>query len=171
MKKSVRLLVLAVLAMILLSVSAAALADDITAYIPGRVSRLDLPGYENAVYDEYQYKGDAFRTGQDGAKTADAKPAKPKAKPQSKPKAQPAPQESKPVAKRPTQAPVKANASTKPAGREGTMQAPTATSELVVRPAWCWRSSRWVPITIPAMRAVASRKMKILSGITLSLII
>ena len=69
MKKSARLLVLAVLAMILLSVSAAALADDITAYIPGRVSRLDLPGYENAVYDEYQYKGDAFRTGQDGAKT------------------------------------------------------------------------------------------------------
>ena len=66
-------------------------------------------------------------SGQDGAKTADAKPAKPKARPQSKPKAQPAPQESKPVAKRPTQAPVKANASTKPAGREGTMQAPTAT--------------------------------------------
>ena len=69
MKKSARLLVLAVFAMILLSVSAAALADDITAYIPSRVSRLDLPDYENAVYDEYQYMGDPFRTGQDGAKT------------------------------------------------------------------------------------------------------
>ena len=66
-------------------------------------------------------------SGQDGARTADARPAKPQAKPKAKPKAQQAPQEPRPAAKTPTQAPLKASASTRPAGREGTRQAPTAT--------------------------------------------
>ena len=69
MKKTERLLVLAIIAAALLSVSAAALAEDITVFIPNRVGKLQLPDYENAVYDEYQYQGDPFRTGQDGAKT------------------------------------------------------------------------------------------------------
>ena len=69
MKKSARILVLALFAAILLSLSAAALAEDITVYIPNRVSKLNLPGYENATYDEYQYQGDPFLTGQNGGKT------------------------------------------------------------------------------------------------------
>ena len=69
MKKTARILVPALFAAILLSLSAAALAEDITAYIPNRVGKLNLPGYENATYDEYQYQGDPFLTGQEGGKT------------------------------------------------------------------------------------------------------
>ena len=42
------------------SCPAAALAEDITVFIPNRVGKLQLPDYENAVYDEYQYQGDPF---------------------------------------------------------------------------------------------------------------
>ena len=70
MKKTVRILALALIAVSLLSVSAAALAaEDVTVYIPGKIAKLRLPGYENAVYDEYTYDGDPFQTGQEGGKT------------------------------------------------------------------------------------------------------
>ena len=69
MKKTVRILALALMATILLSLSAAALAEDITAYIPNKVEKLKLPGYENATYNEYTYDGDPFQTGQEGGKT------------------------------------------------------------------------------------------------------
>ncbi len=69
MKKMIRILTLALVAVALLSLSAAALAEDLTAYIPNRVGKLQLPGYENATYDEYTYDGDPFRTGQEGGKT------------------------------------------------------------------------------------------------------
>ena len=69
MKKVMRILAVALLAATLLSLSAAALAEDLTAYIPNRVAKLQLPDYENARYDEYTYDGDPFKTGQEGGKT------------------------------------------------------------------------------------------------------
>lgn len=69
MKKTMRILALALVAVSLLSLSAAAFADEVTAYIPNRVVKLQLPDYENAVYDEFSYEGDPFLTGQDGGRT------------------------------------------------------------------------------------------------------
>ena len=60
---------MALIAITLLSLSAAALAEDLTAYIPNKVAKLQLPDYNNARYDEYTYDGDPFRTGQEGGKT------------------------------------------------------------------------------------------------------
>ena len=69
MKKKTRFLASLMIAVILMSLSVAAMAESISAYIPSKVKRLQLPGYENARYDEYTYDGDPFQTGQDGGKT------------------------------------------------------------------------------------------------------
>ena len=69
MKKTARILALGLIVVTLLSLSVAALAENLTVYIPNRVVKLDLPGYENARYDEYTYDGDPFRTGQEGGET------------------------------------------------------------------------------------------------------
>ena len=70
MKKNVRLLALLLVAVSVLSVSTAALgAEEVTCYIPNRVERLALPDYSEAIADECNYKGDPFRTGQEGGDT------------------------------------------------------------------------------------------------------
>ena len=69
MKKTIRIMIMALIAVTLLSLSAVALADGISAFIPGKVAKLDLPDYENAQYDEFTYDGDPFRTGQEGGRT------------------------------------------------------------------------------------------------------
>ena len=69
MKKMTRALAMGIIALILLSLSAAAFAEEVTAYIPNKVVNLQLPDYENAKYGEYTYDGDPFRTGQEGGRT------------------------------------------------------------------------------------------------------
>lgn len=69
MKKTVRMVAVTILAIALLSIAAASLAENITVYIPNKVEKLQLPDYENAKYDEYTYDGDPFRTGQEGGRT------------------------------------------------------------------------------------------------------
>ena len=63
MKKFARILVFALVAVSLLAVCAVAMGEDITCYIPNRVTRLQLPDYEEAQYDECTFDGDPFRTG------------------------------------------------------------------------------------------------------------
>ncbi len=69
MKKTTCMLAMGIITLILLSISAIALADTVAVYIPGRVAKLQLPDYENAKYDEYSYDGDPFQTGQNGGRT------------------------------------------------------------------------------------------------------
>ena len=69
MKKTKCILAVILFAVALLSVSATVLAEEMTVYIPGRVARLQLPDYENAIYNEYTYDGDPFLTGQQGGRT------------------------------------------------------------------------------------------------------
>ena len=69
MKKRACLLVFVLISAVLLSVTITTLAEELTAFIPNKVARLQLPDYSNAVFNEYSYDGDPFLTGQEGGKT------------------------------------------------------------------------------------------------------
>ena len=63
MKKMSRLMSALLAAALLLSISCAAVAEDVSVYIPNKLAKLDLPD------DVETYEGDPFKTGMDGAVT------------------------------------------------------------------------------------------------------
>ncbi len=69
MKKTLRLLGLTLAVLSLLALASVAMAADVTAYIPGRVTKLDLPEYDEGYFGDYTYDGDVFQTGQEGGRT------------------------------------------------------------------------------------------------------